>query len=221
MQKQSEKQIGFFHPWVITINLLIIFMVGNAFEVGYYGKAADQSPPTNTATVDITKVEGDQNQIDTLSSQLCLLELAKYADPEFESYQTFMEENFKNKSSTKSLLDLGIQRYDQFKAAIGAEMDVLIGKQLAVAATSGATSAAQYGPLDDCQAKADEYIANAGKLLQMRAYTTSSIKKASIFTEKYKQINEKLRTLDLDVMKMVLNIRTFEEKLPCYLKKCV
>jgi hypothetical protein len=55
----------------------------------------------------------------------------------------------------------------------------------------------------------------------MRAYTTSSIKKASIFVEKYKQINTKLRALNLDVMKMVTNIKAFDQKLPCYLKTCV
>jgi aspartate ammonia-lyase len=58
-------------------------------------------------------------------------------------------------------------------------------------------------------------------MLEMRAVSSSNLKQATLFVEKYKQINGKLRSLNLDMMKMVNNITTFEQKLPCYLKSCI
>ncbi len=207
------------HPVVITINLMLLLFLGNALGTGYVSQADETTPPASDTP--ITVVEGTAANKNAITPQICIYELTKYADPEFESYQTFMEDNFKNKSATSSLLKKGIERYELLKKNIRGQLEILVGSQLAAAAQSGAANAAQFPGLSECEAKAAEYIDNASKLLEMRAYTTSSIKKTSVFVEKYKQINSKLRSLDLDIMKMVINIRTFEEKMPCYLKTCI
>lgn len=211
----------FFHPVVITVNLLLLLLLGNAWGIGSTGSAQTTPPAAVEPTSEITQVEGTLTNKDMITAELCIYELTKFADPEFESYKSFMEDNFKNKSATSSLLNLGIQRYDQFKSAIRGKLELQVGEQLRIAGQAGATAAAQFPSLARCESKAAEYIDNASKLLQMRAYATSSIKKTSLFVEKYKQINTKLRSLDLDFMRMVINIRTFEEKLPCYLKSCI
>jgi hypothetical protein len=218
----TKTSLHLFHPMVITINLMLLLFMGTAFGIGNSSLAQDSgSAPANSTDTPITSVQGDSATVNTITPEVCVFELTKFADPEFEKYRTFMEDNFKNKSRTSSLLELGIQRYDQFKADIRAKLETLVGQSISVAAASNATNAVQLPGLFSCEAKAQEYLDDASKMLEMRAVTTSSIKKASIFVEKYKQINGKLRSLNLDIMKMVTNITAFEQKLPCYLKTCI
>ena len=219
MKNQKPNNIKIFHPLVITGLLMVVFVFGNAFGFSGVG-VADDTPPVIDANTPIVPVEGPLTYVDAQTAANCQSELTQYADPEFVKYQVFMEKTFSNKSNTSSLMDLGMQRYDQFKTDIRSQMQLLIGRQLETAYESGAGATAQLGGLAGCEQAARDYISNAGKLLQMRAYTTSSIKKASLFVEKYKSINDKLRALDLEFMKMVVNISTFQEKLTCYVKTC-
>ncbi len=220
MKKKNHKQRNLLHPLIITINLVLLLIMGSALGIGQMGMAAEgdavpeKEPP-------IEKVEGPKEEVNMITAQICLFELQKYADPEFEKYKTFMEENFKNKAATKDLVLIGVKRYEKFREDIKASLALQITQQLATAAASEASNAAQYPGIIDCQNKANEYMNEAAKMLQMRAVTTSSIKRASLFVEKYKQINGKLRSLDMDIMRMVSNITAFEQKLPCYLKSCV
>lgn len=219
-RKQQDQQVKNktpFHPIVVTVVLMILLFAGNAFGSVSVTVAEENADGTSTITVPV----GDtKQQIDAQVANKCVTDLTAYADPEFEKYKIFMEDNFKNKSTTSSLLDLGVQRYDLFKTNVADKLNQLIGQQLDLAAVAGSPVAEQGVGLNRCNALALQYVDDASKLLKMRAITTSNVKKTSIFVEKYKQINGKLRALNLDVMKMVVNISAFQQKLPCYLKSC-
>jgi len=202
----------------VTAVLMILLFAGNAFGTVKITAAVDSSGATPTPLP--VPVGDTQQQIDSQVANACVTELTAYADPEFEKYKIFMEDNFKNKSTTSSLLNLGVQRYDQFKTNIADMYQTLVGQQIDLAARSGSSVTDQGVGLNNCNILAFQYVDDASKLLKMRAITTSDIKKASIFVEKYKQINDKLRALNMDVMRMVVNISAFQQKLPCYLKSC-
>jgi len=219
MKNQKTHKKALFHPLVITINLMIILLFGNALGMGFRGLAAETKADTPTESQpDLAAAPA--GVADLVTANNCLVELPKFAEPEFEQYKIFMEANFKNKSNTSSLMNLGMQRYGKFKEDVWNKLEVLIGEQLSYAGREGAMNAIQIQGLSDCQNMARNYIDEAAKMLKIRAISTSGIKKASIFVEKYKQINSKLRSLDLEIMKMVVNLSTFEQKLPCYLKTC-
>jgi hypothetical protein len=207
------------HPLVITINLLLIFVIANAFSLGGVG-VANETSVGQQASPPVT-IAGNKAAVNEISPNLCVYEISKFGDQEFAAYLTFMEENFLNKSRTADLLELGMRRYEKFKGDMVGQLNYQLTSQITNAAANEATGAAQLPGLADCEAKAREYIDNAAKVLQMRAVSSSNIKQATLFVEKYKQINGKLRSLNLDMMKMVNNITTFEQKLPCYLKSCI
>lgn len=212
-----QKQIGnqALKNLSITLTLLVIFIIGGSFDWTRTGFAEDSGAKTS---VEIPK--DDKAAANKIGSAICEIEMTKYGDAEFAKYTTFMEDNFRNKSSTNSLMDLAMQRYDQFKTMINLKYNELVGVQLDVASDAGATNSSQAIGLVRCSALANKYIADAGNMLKLRATSTSNLKKASLFVEKYQQINSKLRALNLDVMRMVVNISSFEQKLPCYLKTC-
>lgn len=218
MKDKKQNQKNLIHPILITINLVLLLVMGSALGIGRIGLAQEGGDTPAPAP---QKVEGNKNQVNEFSAAICISEIQKYAEPEFENYKQFMEENFKNKAATNDLLDIGLKRYDKFKADIIAYLELQFSQHIATAAQSQATAAAQLPGLAQCQGEAQKYIEDAAKMLQLRAETTSTIKRTSLFVEKYKQINGKLRSLDLDIMKMISNIATFEQKLPCYLKSCV
>jgi hypothetical protein len=200
----------------ITIILIALLMIGDIWSELPLGLATE-----TPSGKEVIKVEGNKVVVDEVTAAKCLNDLTAYAEPEFENYKTFMEGHFKNKSNTSSLMETAIQRYDQFKLNIMQKYQQLIGGQLILAINSGASNTLQGDKLKDCEQLALKYIDDASKLLQMRASATSNVKKTSIFVEKYKQINNKLGSLDMEIMKMVTNISSFEQKLPCYLKTCV
>ena len=215
--KKDQKQIGnlALKNLSITLTLLVIFMVGGSFDWTKTGYAEDSGSKTS---VEIPK--DDKAAANKIGSAICEIEMTKYGDAELAKYTTFMEDNFKNKSSTASLMDLAMQRYDQFKSMISLKYNELVGVQLDVGSEGGATNGSQAAGIIRCNALANKYIQDAGNMLKLRATSTSNLKKASLFVEKYQQINGKLRSLNLDVMRMVVNISSFEQKLPCYLKSC-
>lgn len=218
MKDKKKYNLKAIEQLAITISLMLILLVGNSLN--YVEVSSAEEPNTDIANAPIVAVEGSKEEVSKITNIECQTKLAEFADPEFDKYKKFMEDNFQNKSTTSSLMDLAIQRYDKFKTDIRSQLELMIGRQLNVAQASGSSDATQLNGLDNCEKQANDYINNAAKLLQMRAVTTSGIKKASIFVEKYQQVNGKLRDMEQDIMRMVTNISSFQQKLPCYLKTC-
>ena len=128
------------YPLVITAVLMILFFVGNSFGAIDTTGAVESSDTTGKIPV---PVADSKKAIDAKVASGCLTALTAYADPEFEKYKIFMENNFKNKSSTSSLLDLGVKRYDLFKADITLKYQDLVGEQLSLAGTTGSPNVDQ------------------------------------------------------------------------------
>lgn len=207
-----------FQQLSITISLMILLLIGNSLgNIGNISFA--QGDTENSSTV--KPIEGNQAQIDEETQIACQTKIAEWADPEFENYKLFMENHFSNKGNTMSLMEDAMNRYEKFKYDISVKYSEFVTFQINQAGISGASVGVQLVGLSQCESLVREYIQNASKLLQMRTITTSKIKKASVFVEKYQQINSKLRSLNNDFIKMIVNISTFDQKLPCYLKSCV
>jgi hypothetical protein len=107
----------------------------------------------------------------------------------------------------------------EFKSDIDAKVQIYLSPPYINA--EGSTLDEQNRTINSCVVLASQYKTDAARLLSMRAVSTSGIKKASVFVEKYKQINDQLRALNLEVLKMAVNLASFEQKMPCYLVKCV
>lgn len=212
----------------ITLVLITLLALGNAWE--FTGVSAEPAPTAGGTTPAVAPVASPvpagapATYANIKMAEICRQGITEYGDAEFVRYTQFMEDHFKNKSSTASLMLAAIRRYDQFKADITRKYDDLVAQQLGQATNfpdKNITVMSQAESIIPCQTKAQQYIIDANKLLEMRAVTTSNIKQSSIFVEKYKQINTKLQALNIDFLKMTQNINAFDKKLPCYVKLCV
>ncbi len=215
---KNKKNKNSFQQLSITISLMMLLFIGNSLgNIGNISLAQEDTQSIST----VTPVEGNQIQINKETQVACQTKIAEWAEPEFEKYKVFMENHFSNKSKTSSLMEEAMNRYEKFKYDISVKYSEFVTFHINQAGISGANVGVQLVGLSQCESLVREYIQNANKLLQMRAITTAKIKKASVFVEKYQQINSKLRSLNDDFIKMVVNISTFDQKLPCYLKSCV
>jgi hypothetical protein len=207
MSENSNKNLA------LTIVFSLILMIG---FTGHFQFSEAQQPPADSGQ------EGEQEETTEGASAeaetKCITDLQAFGEKEMVKYRQFMEEHFANKNSTTSLLDTGIDRYTQLENDFRSKYQEIFQEQVG---NSGARNYLQGQYFSACQQVLDDYLAEGRKLIEMRATTTSTIKKTSVFVEKYKQINAKLREMNLEVLRMSVNISTFEQKLPCYLKNCI
>ncbi|MBD3270860.1 hypothetical protein GF376_05030 [Candidatus Peregrinibacteria bacterium] len=211
--KQKNKFKVKVHPLIITLNLVIILIFGNA--IGINGEQIAFAEPEELVVTDpqtgIEYYSGEENP--------CQKELPKYAEKRLADFQEYLEIHFANKSSTSSLLDEAIIAYEEFKNDIYVQLQKY--QQPPYINTRDAELIKQGRILFACQQNAEEYIEKASTMLQMRAETTSQIKRSTAFLEKYKQINSKMRDLNLNALKFSVHLTTFDQKLPCYLANCI
>jgi len=187
--------------------LAILVIVGNSYLWSVKADTSNSPPPSkpnaNSAPVGLST---------------CSSDIDVFATKEFDKYKIWMEQNFSNKSSTSSLLGLGQQRYREFADTLQNKYQSILKIQIG---TSNVSVVDQGQAFVACQNKVNDYIAQAADLLKLRVESTSAIKRTLIFVEKYKEINSKLRALNLDVLKLSVNLQSFNQKLPCYLSQCV
>ena len=144
----------------------------------------------------------------------CLVGMKKFVDKEFLDYRNFLEEHFKSKDSTKSLLDVGVQKFEEFKYKVEKKLEEYFKLN-----NEGGDIRLQAIRLNSCNDFATNSIDDARKLLELRAVRTSNIKETTVMLEKYQAINGKLRNLNSEMQRMKANLETFSQKLPCYLRK--
>lgn len=197
----------------LTVVFSLVLMIG--FTGHFQFSEAQENPPGDSSGNESEETaEGASAEAETK----CVTDLQAYGEVEMTKYRQFMEEHFASKDSTTSLVDAGIERYVQLENDFRSKYQEIFMAQVG---NSGASNYLQGQYFSDCQEVLNNYLSEGRKLVEMRATTTSTIKKTSVFVEKYKQINAKLRGLNLEIMRMTVNISTFEQKLPCYLKNCV
>jgi len=187
---------------VFHVILLATFGVQMTFSATEPGSGDAANPnPTSAVTADTSELETQ-----------CITEMNSFIEVQFADYKIFMEENFRNKSSTTSLLPNGIARYEQYKADLLKKFDEFKDSH-----NEGGVQLDQLSRLVQCRTNAFESIRGARSLLELQAEATSNVKKATAILDKYQQLNAKLRNLNLEFMRLKVNLDTFSEKLPCYL----
>ncbi len=198
------------HPAIITVNLALLLMLGFGFSMQDNGPAV--------AAENDQAIVGENEIVEVPDENPCIQGLKQYNELRFKQYQDWMEEHFRSKAGTSELLETAVAQYNQYKIDIDLERDKFAKPPYV---STGSDVFSQSKILSTCNNMAEEFKIDAAQLLELRAATMSEIKEASAYLEKYKQINAKMKVLNLRVLKMITNITTFEQKLPCYLTKCV
>lgn len=147
-----------------------------------------------------------------MATNVCQIELRQYFDTAMRDYRNFLETTFQNKSSTSSLLDTAFAHYKEFRTAAMNKYAQYLPQQGAGQLSEGLQPGA-------CLAIVEENLAEARRLLESRARTSSSVKKTTALISKYQEINNQLRTLNQSFITMKAYLDTFAAKLPCYIKK--
>jgi len=186
------------------IPLLIIFFIFSNYFVSYADNASELQG--------IVLSFSDDEEI---SANNCLQTLMPKFDSETLLFMQFLDQTFQNKSSTSSLVNIAIIRYREYKSVINGLMATV-----SVAdsdANMVETNEENFKSYDLCQKYANSYIHSAKEIMIKRIKTTSSQKKATIFVEKYKSINDGLRKLHFSLSEMYSYFMTFKNKLPGFI----
>ncbi len=145
--------------------------------------------------------------------------LGNYYDIATLKFLLFVDENFKNKSSNSSLLNIAIARFSQYKRDLKQKFAQLQPQYSFFGSVEEyETNVRSYYACGDMT---DAYIAFAKQRLIDEVKSKSAQKKTSILLEKYKVIAGQLRSLNLKVAKMYGMFLTFKNKLPCYATQCI
>lgn len=197
-----QKLKSVFNPLPVTIALIVIFVIGNSFSV-------IQAQPADTGN---GALDGQEDTDQEQENVVCQIEMGKFLDTEFKKYLDFMDTNFQNKSSTGSLLDLGFDRYREFRNTVMKEYSKYSPQQSASQLTEGLEPGA-------CMEVVENKLNDARRTLKNVAAQTSAVKETTALITKYQDINNQLRVLNQSFLAMKSYLTTFSDKLPCYVKK--
>ena len=155
----------------------------------------------------------DISLIESTDITQCQLVLAPILDKEVEEFQLYLNDHFLSKSSTSSLSNVAIARFDQYQQNINSALKFLNFKN------EGVQNEINY--YQQCQIMAAQYIETGKQLLLDKIKSNASQKQASLLLEKHKAINSKLRNVQMETAKMYGFYMTFKNRLPGYLNQCV
>lgn len=147
----------------------------------------------------------------------CREKVSTVYDIELLSFMNFLEENFRNKSSNSSLTNIAIARFIEYRTNIKNTFALMNP----AASTNTQNYQEELTAYGICQQVTDLYIARAKDLMMDHIRKTSSQKKASLFVEKFKGIDAKMRNYNLEVSQMYGYLTTFKNKLPGFLRQCI
>lgn len=145
----------------------------------------------------------------------CQTALAPIYDIEIKQFLEFLDTNFKNKSSTSSLTNIAIARYQDFKENLNnifAKISINSSDQNYVAAQTAYALCANIK---------NEYFAQAKKMMIDHIKMTVSVKTTTILLEKYQAINNKLRDTNTAISQMYGYFTSFSKMLPSFVEKCL
>lgn len=181
----------------------------------------------------------DESQLESVESQLevalagsrdvifCRERLVPLYDIETFKFFEFLDEHFKNESSTSTLLNTAIRRYRGYKAKLREyynELNPSTAAQGAGVVRGEAASdqllndAAKY---EECAELTQVYIDLAKEQMIRHIQRTGVKKNTTIYVQKYQALNARLRDLNVDIAKMLANYSTLNNKLPAFTQQCV
>lgn len=200
MHKQDNNSK--FRPLAVMVILICVLFFGNSVE---FLSAAEGDATTQTGSNKTPGASQDENLE-------CQEEMGKFLDVELGKYREWMKKHFENKSSTSSLTDDAIARYEEFRAVTMKEYYKHMPFEGASQLTEGLESGA-------CLNQVREKLSDAMREVENRAKSTSTVRQSTALSDKYQQINNQLGGMAKDVLTMKAYLDTFADKLPCYVKK--
>lgn len=146
----------------------------------------------------------------------CSEVLVPLYDIETVEFLQFLDENFKNKSSNSSLTNIAIVRYSKYKKTLNEYYESLNPQ-----ATGSLQQGVEFQTYLKCGGITESYI-SAGKTKLLEHVKNSSYqKRTTMMVEKYQNIGDRLRELNMSIAEMSAFFGTFENKLPGFLRKCI
>jgi len=196
MYKQRNKIT--FNPLAVMLVLACVFFFGNSVE---FLSAAESDTTTQNTTNSTPGV-----------NVVCQEEMGKFLEVEFGLYKEWMERHFENKSSTSSLTDDAIAKYEEFRALVMDEYR----KHAPFAGALQLTEGLEFGA---CLSQVNKKLSEARREVENRARSTSTVKQTTALIDKYQQINSQLGAMSKDVLTMKAYLDSFADQVPCYISK--
>jgi len=128
-------------------------------------------------------------------------------------FLAYLDVHFQSKDPNSSLIPAAIQAFQNYKKVIRDELGKFEVGAFPLAEESTAYSA--------CVGAMQSKIDSVRDALRSHIMTVNTIKQQTILQEKYKAINFKLNEMNMLIAKIVAAYKTFENKLPGFLSKCV
>lgn len=147
----------------------------------------------------------------------CRQRLTPLYDIETLELLKFLETNFQNKSADTTLLNTAIARYMAYKN----RLNLIFGGVTLNANVLADLQSTEYVNYIRCREIMDAYISLAKQKLMDYVRSNSVQKKTTMFTEKYKAIDNRLKDLNVELSQMYGFFATFKNKSPGFLNKCV
>ncbi|MCK9186493.1 hypothetical protein M0P48_03575 [Candidatus Gracilibacteria bacterium] len=147
----------------------------------------------------------------------CRQRLTPLFDIETLGFLKFLETNFQNKSSDTTLLNTAIAQYMAFKNRMNLDFGMVTLNSNVLVNLQGT----EYVNYVRCRELTDTYIALAKQKLMDYVRSNSVQKKVTMFSEKYKAIDNRLKDLNVELAQMYGYFATFKNKSPGFLNKCV
>lgn len=165
--------------------------------------------------------EDDKNKaalikiLDSAQMSQCQSALTPIYDIELKQFMEFLEKNFQNKSSTSSLTNIAIARYQDFKE----NLNNLFAK-VSINGSNQSYLAAQNAYVLCANIK-NEYFLQAKKVMIDHIKKTAAAKTTTIMLEKYQGINSKLRDMNTSISQMYGYFMSFNKMLPGFIEQCL
>ncbi len=145
----------------------------------------------------------------------CKIILPRIYDDYTKLFFKFLEENFNNKSSNTSLTNIAIAKFREYKTLIE-DTFLLVTPDI-----GGEGLAQQFTTISECAQLTQTYIEVKKELMIDHIRNTSAQKRATIFVEKSRVINNRLSDLNLQIAYMFSHFASFNNRLPQFVKNCV
>jgi hypothetical protein len=147
------------------------------------------------------------------SYENCISGMSSIIDSRKKMFFQYLEDHFKNNKQDSELVDDAVNAYRDYKEELWSQLEQFKHGR--------APNAEQLDNLDACIRLIEIATLEAKDLLKMRARSSMRFKNTSILLEKYKVINNKLSGLNFMLAQIVAAFKTFNNKMPCFVKNCL
>lgn len=147
------------------------------------------------------------------SYENCVSGMSSIIDSRQKTFLQYLEDHFKSNKQDSQLVDDAVNAYRDYKEELWA--------QLGQFKKGRAPNKEQLETLDACIRLVEGSVLKAKDMLKLRAGSSMRFKSTSILLEKYKVINNKLSGLNFMLAQIVAAFKTFNNKMPCFVKNCL